>query len=113
MSSKGVISLWTIGNQSFALTSNWDIWVWGENHERETKIPFPNGEAVFSCCPSLFLADAVNGGSIIYEYSKNEVMKKKLVPELGLSTYDKYYFTSTDMLDQCLGELSKETLLKL
>ena len=101
------MSIWAGGNLSFALTSTWDVWVWGENFDRELKITHPDVTFITNVSLPLILCEGEKKESIILELEK-DLFTKRADPGGGKLISNSFPFlvcSTTDQIDITVNEL--------
>lgn len=108
VSAKGIVAIMGKGNQSFALTSTWEVWAWGEGFQKETKIKIGNN-VLHTMSPGVFSVSINHGGYQLMKGADISTDSTYVVPAGAVltSTFQYHYQLVTCPMMKCVAELAR------
>jgi hypothetical protein len=108
VSSKGIIAILARENLSFAITSTWEVWAWGEDFQKETKLK--QASILHTLTPHYLTMPNSKGGYEIIPTSENSVEFPEIPPgNILSSTFDHHYQLLSCQKMKCIEEMTRST----
>ena len=110
VSSKGIIAILARGNLSFAITSTWEVWAWGEDFQKETKLKLASVLHTLTA-HYLSMPNSQGGYEIISTSENQSRCNFPQIPPGNIlsSTFDHHYQLFSCQRMKCIEEITRST----